>query len=534
MHAQAPAQAQAPAPASAQAPATAAPAALGALLRSARRGAGLTQEQLAGLSTVSVRAIRDLEQGRVQHPRKDTIRLLADTMRLSGPRRAALQLAAASASAGSTLGGLYGVEPAPPPAPLRPLAGRGAELRALTGLLGAEHERLLTVVGLPGVGKSRLAQEAALCFHAQAQAPVLWVPMDRTAEEPATPRRPQSALVGRVRTLLGQGGHGGSLDELADVIRDRPTLLVLDGCDAAPGGRGTEVRGGDVGGVDVGGVDAWGVDAWGVDAWGPGLLGLLNSCERLKVLITTRRPERALDGRVLPLAPLPLPAGPPDPAHPGRPGAASPAGPGGPAVELMLSYVGHLRPDLLPTESVVATVARICHALDGLPQALEAAGSWLLLYSPEQLLEIVRSTPLALIDGAAPAVPGGGPGLSGLLADTLRGLSPRLAALLRAVAPLSCPWTVEAAARALGSTPTAVARDVHALLLHGLLRQLPAVPGGPARFSVLNLVRQLGAAQPTAPGTPSASCTPSARAAVATAVATAVVEPSPALAGVPG
>lgn len=317
MHAQAPAQAQAqapapaPAPASAQAPATAAPAALGALLRSARRGAGLTQEQLAGLSTVSVRAIRDLEQGRVQHPRKDTIRLLADTMRLSGPRRAALQLAAASTSAGSTLGGLYGVEPAPPPAPLRPLAGRGAELRALTGLLGAEHERLLTVVGLPGVGKSRLAQEAALCFHAQAQAPVLWVPMDRTAEEPATPRRPQSALVGRVRTLLEQGGHGGSLDELADVIRDRPTLLVLDGCDAAPGGRGTEVRGGDVGGVD---------------AWGPGLLGLLNSCERLKVLITTRHPERALDGRVLPLAPLPLPAGPPDPAHPGRPGAASPPG----------------------------------------------------------------------------------------------------------------------------------------------------------------------------------------------------------------
>lgn len=208
----------------------------------------------------------------------------------------------------------------------------------------------------------------------------------------------------------------------------------------------------------------------------------------------------------------------------------------------MLSYVGHLRPDLLPTESVVATVARICHALDGLPQALEAAGSWLLLYSPEQLLEIVRSTPLALIDGAAPALPGDGPGLSGLLADTLRGLSPRLAALLRAVAPLTGPWTVEAAARALGIPPTAAARDVHALLLHGLLRQLPATAGGPARFSVLNLVRQLGLAQPSAPsapalGAPSSSvsspavsspsapspCTASARAAVA--------EPEPVLAG---
>ncbi|MFI9271507.1 helix-turn-helix domain-containing protein [Kitasatospora sp. NPDC052896] len=443
---------------------------LGALLRSARRGAGLTQEQLAGLSTVSVRAIRDLEQGRVQHPRKDTIRLLADTMRLSDTHRATLRLAVGSASVGSTLGDLYGVELAPPPAPLRPLTGRGAELRALTGLLGAEHERLLTVVGLPGVGKSRLAQEAALCFHAQAQAPVLWVAMDRTAEEPSgAPRRPRSALAGWVRSLLEQGGDAGAMDELAALVRDKPTLLVLDGYDAAQGGLG------------------------------PGLLGLLHSCERLKVLITSRRPERTLDGRLVPLAPLPLPEPEPEPTGPFHPCRPVPASTAGPAVELMMSYVSHLRPDLLPTESVVATVALICHALDGLPQALEAAGSWLLLYSPEQLLEIARSTPLALIDGAAPPLPGDGPRLSGLLADTVRDLCPRLTALLRAVSPLTRPWTVEAAARALGIPPAAAARDVHALLLHGLLRQLPATAGGPARFSVLNLVRRLGPAQPPAP-----------------------------------
>ncbi|WP_329560723.1 helix-turn-helix domain-containing protein [Kitasatospora sp. NBC_01266] len=453
-------------------------AGLGVLLRSARRRAGLTQQQLAGLSTVSVRAIRDLEQGRVQHPRKDTIRLLADTMRLSDTRRATLQLAVGNASVGSTLGDLYGVELAPPPAPLRPLTGRGAELRALTSLLGAEHERLLTVVGLPGVGKSRLAQEAALCCHAQARTPVLWVPMDRTAEQPSgAPQRPQSALVGWVRSLLAQGGNGGTMDELAALVRDRPTLLVLDGYDAAQGGLG------------------------------PGLLGLLHSCERLKVLITSRRPERTLDGRVLPLTPLPLPG--PGPGGPGRAGATATAEQAGPAVELMLSYVSHLRPDLLPTESVVATLARICQALDGLPQALEAAGSWLLLYSPEQLLEIVRSTPLALIDGAAPPLPGDGPRLSGLLADTVRELSPRLAALLRAVAPLTRSWTVETAARVLGIPPAAAAREVHALVLHGLLRQLPATAGGPARFSVLNLVRPLGLGQPSAP------CAPSARAAVA-------------------
>ncbi|GAB2698257.1 helix-turn-helix domain-containing protein [Kitasatospora kifunensis] len=464
-------------------------AGLGALLRSARRGAGLTQEQLAGLSTISVRAIRDLEQGRVQHPRKDTIRLLADTMRLSGTHRATLELAIDSTSVGSTLRNLYGVELAPPPAPLRPLAGRRPELRALTGLLAAEHERLLTVVGLPGVGKSRLAQEAALHFHAGAQTPVLWVAMDRTAEEQTGARhRPQSALVSWVRSLISQGGN---VDELAAVVREKPTLLVLDGYDAPHGGAGS------------------------------GLLSLLNSCERLKVLITSRRPQQALDGRLLPLAPLPVPeaVGPEPtraeqvgsesvgPFHPFHPLTSAPVRPPcdaspaeRPAVDLMLSYVSHLRPDLLPTESVVATVTRICHALDGLPQALEAAGSWLLLYSPEQLLEIVRSTPLALIDGAAPPLPGSGPALSGLLADTVRDLNPRLARLLRAVAPLTRPWTVDAAARTLGLPPTAAARDVHALLLHGLLRQLPAAAGpvgGPARFTVLNLVRQLVPCQAT-------------------------------------
>ena len=46
----------------------------GEVLRAARIRAGMTQEQLAGLSTVSVRAIRDLEQGRVANPRRATVR----------------------------------------------------------------------------------------------------------------------------------------------------------------------------------------------------------------------------------------------------------------------------------------------------------------------------------------------------------------------------------------------------------------------------------------------------------------------------
>ncbi|MGW0771884.1 helix-turn-helix domain-containing protein [Streptomyces sp. NPDC002676] len=54
----------------------------GALLRARRSGAGLTQEELAERSGLSVRAIRDLEQGRVARPRRETLRLLTTALGL--------------------------------------------------------------------------------------------------------------------------------------------------------------------------------------------------------------------------------------------------------------------------------------------------------------------------------------------------------------------------------------------------------------------------------------------------------------------
>lgn len=60
----------------------------GSLLQFHRLRAGLTQQQLADFSALSVRAIRDLEHGRVERPRQDTVRLLADALRLSADSRA--------------------------------------------------------------------------------------------------------------------------------------------------------------------------------------------------------------------------------------------------------------------------------------------------------------------------------------------------------------------------------------------------------------------------------------------------------------
>ncbi|MFB7411606.1 helix-turn-helix domain-containing protein [Streptomyces sp. NPDC056202] len=442
----------------------ASPDGLAEQLRAARQWAGITQEQLAGLSTVSVRAIRDLEQGRVRHPRRETLRLLAGAMRLSDARRAALELAVEGAEAGTVMREAYGAELAPPPQPLRRLVGRAEELRVLTGLLATEHERLLSVVGLAGVGKTRLAQEAALLLHGRDRTPVVWVDMNETEPPAAGPtgtRSPRSALTGWARSVA-LGGRG--LDELASVIRGRATLLVLDGHDTGP-------------------------------HLTPPLLELLHVCERLKVLITTREPHRTPGNRMLPLGPLPVPDPEPgeSPSGPEVPGASLTAGQ--PAVELMLSYVGHMRPDLMPGDSLVRTVARISRALDGVPRAMEAAASWLLLRSPAELLRIARTTPLDVVDDVTAADTGdaGGEGLAALLAAAVGRLDDGPAALLGDLSLLPDGWSADQAAAGLSATPAAVVRDVHALMLRGLVRRLPGEEEGAPRFGVLNLVRQLAA-----------------------------------------
>ncbi|MFD5825046.1 helix-turn-helix domain-containing protein [Lentzea sp. NPDC060358] len=98
----------------------------GELLRTHRIHAGLTQQQLADFAMVSVRAIRDLECGRTRTPRAETVRLLADGLRLDDTSRADL------AQAGGRPAAKAGVAP---PAPAASIVGREAETAALVALL---------------------------------------------------------------------------------------------------------------------------------------------------------------------------------------------------------------------------------------------------------------------------------------------------------------------------------------------------------------------------------------------------------------
>jgi predicted ATPase/DNA-binding XRE family transcriptional regulator len=137
------------------------PRAFGTLLGRYRRAAGLTQEALAQEAGLSVRGISDLERGVNRVPRAETLLALVEALRLEPPERAALERAARSrnlaAAPPSTGTALSFAEPHPP------LAGRTREIAALQECLAGVGPPLLLLAGEPGIGKTRLLQEATRC-----------------------------------------------------------------------------------------------------------------------------------------------------------------------------------------------------------------------------------------------------------------------------------------------------------------------------------------------------------------------------------
>ncbi|MBT2898862.1 helix-turn-helix domain-containing protein [Streptomyces sp. McG3] len=428
------------------------PTRFGGTLQTARRRAGLTQEQLAAASGVSIRAIRDLELGRAQRPRKETIRLLADALGLTGSHRVLLDGACGHSSADTTLRQMYAERNASVPAAMGPLIGRERELEVLARALLGGQDRMLSLVGLPGVGKSRLALAVAHRYEAEREARVVWLPARHGGD--ATPAGPDpgedSAQSLLTSWMLDRLSGPGPLDELARLIGQRRTLLVVDGYEHDPGDT-------------VGTVDH------------SRLVRLLAACDRLQVLVTTRAPLPVLGARVVPIGPLPLL--PPF----GEPGSA-PA-----AVRLMASHVGYARPALQQTAAVTEAVTGLCGHLDGIPLALNLAAGWLPMYSPDQLFSAARDNPLHLVEPVFDGEFGGHPDLAALIRGAVTALRPAQSRALAALALMDGPCPTEEVRRRLGGPPQETLRAVHGLLLRGLIRE-ERVPGG-TTVSVLNLVR---------------------------------------------
>ncbi len=143
----------------------------GRVLASFRLGCGLSQDELARRSGMSVRAIRDLERGQVEHPRRMTIALLADALRLNETDREAFENAAAGLAgrAGERAGPSWitdGAVPRQLPPDIADFTGRELALEWLHARMRPREEGSTAVVisaavGKAGVGKTTLAVHAA-------------------------------------------------------------------------------------------------------------------------------------------------------------------------------------------------------------------------------------------------------------------------------------------------------------------------------------------------------------------------------------
>jgi transcriptional regulator with XRE-family HTH domain len=197
------------------------------LLRRHRRARGLTQEELAARALVGVRTVSDLERGVHRTARRSTVRRLADALELGGAELAAFEAAGAGESGPPPAG----LPPLFDPFPDGPFVGRREELDRLCAVWErtAARGRMVTVVGEPGIGKTRLAAEAAQ--HAATDGALVLA--GRCDEHVVLPYGPVAECL---RHVVG-GRPPGPLDRLPGAGQLAALLPELTGAGTQPAAR---------------------------------------------------------------------------------------------------------------------------------------------------------------------------------------------------------------------------------------------------------------------------------------------------------
>ncbi|MEV1069582.1 LuxR C-terminal-related transcriptional regulator [Streptomyces sp. NPDC050263] len=232
------------------------------------------------------------------------------------------------------------------PAAFTTFVGRRSDIAEIRRILGSA--RLLTLTGVGGVGKTRLALEAASASRKAFP--------DGTWLVDLAPLREPSSVASAAATAVGIADLGvrPTLDQLAGHLAGRRALIVLDNCEHL------------------------------VEACAELAGRLLSAGPELHILATSRQTLGIAGEHVLIVSPLSVPDE---------------------AVELLRDRATALRPGFRITDANWDAVTRLCEGLDGLPLAIELAASRLRTLTVEQAADRLEDRFTLLTGGSRTARP---------------------------------------------------------------------------------------------------------------------------------
>ncbi|MBI3172673.1 MAG: tetratricopeptide repeat protein [Chloroflexi bacterium] len=223
------------------------------------------------------------------------------------------------------------------PVSLTPLLGRESESAALFQILTSADVRLVTLIGPPGVGKTRLSLHLAEQLALHFADGVVFVDL-MPILDPAQVIPELAAALGAQETY-----ETSMAASVQSALHGREMLIVMDNFEQV--------------------LEA-----------APQLIPLLGAAPGVKILATSREALRLRGEQEFPLAPLPVP----DDA-----GSVLDF----PSVQLFVQRARAAKPDFQLNEADAARVTEICRRLDGLPLAIELAAARVRSFSPADMLE---------------------------------------------------------------------------------------------------------------------------------------------------
>ncbi len=324
------------------------------------------------------------------------------------------------------------------PVALTSLVGRSEQLHEVLGAL--RDHRLVTLTGIGGVGKTRLAQAVADAHSGG----VAWVDLAPLSEE---------ALIGAtVARVLGltEAPHGDAAAIVAKALGDADLLLVVDNCEHL--------------------IDEV---ARLLETW-------LGSCAGLRVLATSREPLRVPGELVSAVPPLQVTAG-----GDGLPDAA----------RLFAERARMAGATLELTNETTQEIGSICRHLEGIPLAIELAAARVPSLGVPQIVDALDQV-LGILTAGSRTAPTRHRTLERSIAWSHALLDGRERALFRRVAVFVGEFSPASAIAVCAGAP--IEPDQMLELLAALVEKSllqPTLRDGRARYRLLDVVRQFARGQ---------------------------------------